>query len=159
MSSRGIWEDRKLRYKVLDKKWLLSLHHWLCHDLREWENYFFLNSDTGTQRYKGNESLCWESEVLRIQIWWIEMKKTSSTNISSTFCHRMAYNFAQDPFFNKCQGEKCVLWDVTFTGRKAGKKRKVTTQALLSLVVWSEWMIRYNSLELWSGDQNNRDDL
>jgi hypothetical protein len=47
----------------------------------------------------------------------------------------MAYNFAQDPFFNKCQGEKCVLLGVTFIGRKAGKKRKVTTQALLSLVV------------------------
>jgi len=50
----------------------------------------------------------------------------------------MAYNFAQDPFFNKFHGEKCVLRGVTFIGRKAGKMRKVTTQALLSLVVRSE---------------------
>jgi hypothetical protein len=54
----------------------------------------------------------------------------------------MAYNFAQDPFFDKYQREKCVWLGVTFMGRRAGKMRKVTAQALLSLVFWSEWMIR-----------------
>jgi hypothetical protein len=54
----------------------------------------------------------------------------------------MAYNFAQDPFFKKCQREKCVWQGVTFMGRMAGKLRKVTAQALLSLEVWSECMIR-----------------
>jgi hypothetical protein len=49
----------------------------------------------------------------------------------------MAYNFAQDPFFNKCQ-EKNVSGNVTFMGRRSGKMRKVTAQALLSLVLWSE---------------------
>jgi hypothetical protein len=44
-------------------------------------------------------------------------------------------------------------------GRRAGKMSKVTAQALLSLLVWSEWMIRSNSPELLSGDQNNRDNL
>jgi hypothetical protein len=66
------------------------------------------------------------------------MEETASTNIFSTFYHRMAYNFAQDPFFNKCQREKCVWQGVTFMGRRAGKMGKVTAQALLSLVVWSE---------------------
>jgi hypothetical protein len=50
----------------------------------------------------------------------------------------MAYNYAQDPFFNKRQREKCVWRGVTFKGRRAGKMRKVTAQALLSLLVWSE---------------------
>ena len=50
----------------------------------------------------------------------------------------MAYNYAQDPFFDKRQREKCVWRGVTFTGRRAGKMRKVTAQALLSLLVWSE---------------------
>jgi hypothetical protein len=39
----------------------------------------------------------------------------------------MAYNFAQDPFFNKCQREKCVWRDVTFKGRRTEKMRKVAT--------------------------------
>ena len=47
----------------------------------------------------------------------------------------MAFNFAQYPFLNKHKEEKCVLPGVTLIGRKAGKMRKVTTQALLSLVV------------------------
>jgi hypothetical protein len=50
----------------------------------------------------------------------------------------MAYNFAQDPLFHKCQREKCVLQGVAFMGRRAGKLRKVTAQALLGLVVLSE---------------------
>jgi hypothetical protein len=54
----------------------------------------------------------------------------------------MAYIFAQDPFFNKYQREKCVWRGVAILERQAGKMRKVTAQALLSLVVWSEWMIR-----------------
>jgi hypothetical protein len=56
----------------------------------------------------------------------------------------MAYNFAQDPLIYKCQREKCVWWGVTFMGRtwRAGKMRKVTIQALLSLLIWSEGMIR-----------------
>jgi hypothetical protein len=66
------------------------------------------------------------------------MKETASTNIFSTFCHRLTYNFAQDPFFNKCHREKRVLQGVTFMGREAGKMRKVTAQALLSMVAWSE---------------------
>jgi hypothetical protein len=38
------------------------------------------------------------------------MEETASTNIYSTFCHRMTYNFAQDPFFfNKGKREKCFL--------------------------------------------------
>jgi hypothetical protein len=41
------------------------------------------------------------------------MEETSSANIFSTFGHQMAYNFAQDPFFNKCQREKCVWLGVT----------------------------------------------
>jgi hypothetical protein len=63
-----------------------------------------------------------------------EMEKSASTNIFFTFCHRVIYNFAQDPFFNKCQREKleCALQSVSFIGGKAGKMRKVTTQALLS---------------------------
>jgi hypothetical protein len=120
---------------------------------------FSLDSGTETQRYKGKECLSWESEVLGIEIWWIEMEMTASTNIFSTFCHRMAYNFAQDPFFNTCQREKCVWLGVTFMGRRAGKMRKVRAQALLSLSVWSEWMLRSNSPELWSGDLKNWDDL
>jgi hypothetical protein len=35
------------------------------------------------------------------------MEETTSANMFATFCHRVAYNFAQDPFFNKCQREKC----------------------------------------------------
>jgi hypothetical protein len=66
------------------------------------------------------------------------MEKMASTNIFSTFCHRMAYNFAKDPSFDKCQREKCAWQGVNFMGRRAGKTRKVTAQALLSLVVWSE---------------------
>jgi hypothetical protein len=54
----------------------------------------------------------------------------------------MAYIFAQDPFFDKCQRGKSVWQGVTFMRRRAGKMRKVTAQALLSLVVWSERMIR-----------------
>jgi hypothetical protein len=50
----------------------------------------------------------------------------------------MTYNFAQDPFFDKCQREKCVLLGATILGRKAGTMRKVTAQDLLNLVVWSE---------------------
>jgi hypothetical protein len=46
----------------------------------------------------------------------------------------MAYNFAQDPFFNKCQRDKCVWQGVTLMRRRAGKMRKVTAQSLLSLV-------------------------
>ena len=42
----------------------------------------------------------------------------------------------------KYAAEKCVLRGATFIGRKAGKMRKVTAQALLSWVVWPEWMIR-----------------
>jgi hypothetical protein len=34
--------------------------------------------------------------------------------------------------------EECVLCSITFLGKKAGKMRKLTTQALLSLVVWPE---------------------
>jgi hypothetical protein len=66
------------------------------------------------------------------------MEETASTNMFSTFCCRMAYNFAKDPFFNKCQREKCVWKGVTFMRRRAGKMRKVTARALLCLVVWSE---------------------
>jgi hypothetical protein len=49
----------------------------------------------------------------------------------------MTYNVAQDLFFNKCQREKCVLQSVIiiFIGGMAFKMRKVTAQALLSLVV------------------------
>jgi hypothetical protein len=50
----------------------------------------------------------------------------------------MTHSLAQDPFFKKCQREKCVWLGVTLMGRNAGKMRKVTAQALLSLVVWSE---------------------
>jgi hypothetical protein len=50
----------------------------------------------------------------------------------------MPYNFAQDPFFHKFQREEYVWQGVTFMGRRAGKMRKVTAQALLSLLVWSE---------------------
>ena len=69
------------------------------------------------------------------------MKKTSSTNISSTFCHRMAYNFAQDPFFNKCQGEKCVLLGisngVTFMGMEGRQNEKsdISSFAELSCLI------------------------
>jgi hypothetical protein len=66
------------------------------------------------------------------------MEKIATTNIFSTFCHRMPYNFAQDPFFHKFHREKYVWQGVTFMGRRAGKMRKVTAQALLSLLVWSE---------------------
>ncbi len=62
----------------------------------------------------------------------------TSKTLVLIFCHRMAYNFAQDPFLNKCQREKCVWRGATFMGRRAGKMRKVTAQALLSLLVWSE---------------------
>jgi hypothetical protein len=70
----------------------------------------------------------------------LKLEETVSTNIFFTFCLRMGYNFAQDPFFNKCQRDKCVWRGVTFMGRRAGKMRKVTAQAfmLLSLVVWLE---------------------
>jgi hypothetical protein len=48
----------------------------------------------------------------------------------------MTHIFAQDPFFNKHQKEKCVLkgasYCATFIGRKERKMRKVTAQALLS---------------------------
>jgi hypothetical protein len=37
------------------------------------------------------------------------MEETAPTNIFSTFCHRLTYKFAQDPFFNKGQRAKCVL--------------------------------------------------
>jgi hypothetical protein len=47
----------------------------------------------------------------------------------------MAYNIAQDPFFKKYQREKCVWQGVTFKRRRTGKMRKVTAQALLSLLV------------------------
>jgi predicted KAP-like P-loop ATPase len=70
------------------------------------------------------------------------MKATASTNIFSTFFH-IIFCFAQVPFFNKCQKEKCVLKDVTFTGRKAGEMRKVTAQVLLSLVL-STILVRVN---------------
>jgi hypothetical protein len=53
-----------------------------------------------------------------------------------TFCHRMAYYIAQDLFFHKCQRTKCVLLGVTISGKEADKMRKVTAQALLSLVVY-----------------------
>jgi hypothetical protein len=53
-------------------------------------------------------------------------------------CHRMAYNFARDTFFSKCQKEKCVLQGVASMGGKVCKMRKVTAQAVLSLVVSSE---------------------
>jgi hypothetical protein len=66
------------------------------------------------------------------------MKDTTSTNIFSTFCHRMTHFFSQDPFFNKCQRAKCVLQGAAFIGGKACKMRKVTARALLRLVVWSE---------------------
>jgi hypothetical protein len=50
----------------------------------------------------------------------------------------MTYNFAQDLSLKNVQEKKCVLLVVTILGRKAGKMRKVTAQALLNLVVWSE---------------------
>jgi hypothetical protein len=78
---------------------------------------FFLDSNTGKQRYKGKESLSCESEILGMQIWCIEMKETASTNIYSTFCHRMTCNVAQDPFFGKHQRKKIVLQNVTFIGK------------------------------------------
>jgi hypothetical protein len=56
----------------------------------------------------------------------------------------MACNSAQDPFFNECQREKCVWQGVTFMGRRAGKLRKVTAQALLSLLVWFVSLVKMN---------------
>jgi hypothetical protein len=56
----------------------------------------------------------------------------------------MACNFAQDPFFNECQRGKCVWQGVTFMGRRAGKLRKVTAQALLSLLVWFVSLVKMN---------------
>jgi hypothetical protein len=37
----------------------------------------------------------------------------------------MTYTFAQDPFFNNCQKEKCVLLGVAFIGGKAAKAGKM----------------------------------
>jgi hypothetical protein len=48
----------------------------------------------------------------------------------------MTYIFAQDPLFDNVKEKMCE--GVTFKERKAGKMRKVTAQALLGLVVWSE---------------------
>jgi hypothetical protein len=45
----------------------------------------------------------------------------------------MAYNFAQDPSFKKCQGEKCVLLGVTFMGRRARKMRKSDSSGFAEL--------------------------
>jgi hypothetical protein len=56
------------------------------------------------------------------------MEETAFTNISSTLCHRMRYNFAQDPFYDKCQRKKCVLLGVTFIGGKEGKMRTATAR-------------------------------
>jgi hypothetical protein len=58
----------------------------------------------------------------------------------STFCHRMTYNFAQDPFLINVK-EKNLSCAVTFLERKAGKMRKVTAQALL--IIHSE-LVRMN---------------
>jgi hypothetical protein len=54
----------------------------------------------------------------------------------------MAYNFAQDPFFNKCQREKCVWRVVAFTGRRAGKMRKVYRSSFAEL----DSLVRMNDL-------------
>jgi hypothetical protein len=75
--------------------------------------------------------------VLGIQIWLFEMEETASINIFSTSCHRMAYKLHKILSLINV-GEK----GVSFVGRRAGKLRKVTAQAFLSLVVWSEQMIR-----------------
>jgi hypothetical protein len=66
------------------------------------------------------------------------MEDSASINIFSNFHHRLTHNFAQGPFFDECQREKCVLQGVTFIGEKAWKMKKVTAHALLSFVVWSE---------------------
>ena len=66
------------------------------------------------------------------------MEETASMTGDSTFCQRMTHNLAQDSYLIKFASEKCVLLGATFIGRKAGKMRKVTAQALLSWVVWSE---------------------
>jgi hypothetical protein len=56
------------------------------------------------------------------------------------FCNMNLYQLfkTQDPFFNKRQREKCVLLGVIILGKKAGKMRKATAQALLRMVVWSD---------------------
>jgi hypothetical protein len=62
-----ISREPKAEIQVLDNKLLLSFkaYPWFKTQLREWGN-FFLDSDTGTQRYKRKEFLSWESEVLWI---------------------------------------------------------------------------------------------
>jgi hypothetical protein len=63
------------------------------------------------------------------------MEETAFTNILSTFCHRMTNDFTRS-FLLLIVKEN----NVTILGRKAGKMRKVTVQALLSLVVLLEKM-------------------
>jgi hypothetical protein len=48
----------------------------------------------------------------------------------------MAYNFAQDPFFNKCQREKCVWQGVTFKGlwKEDRKNEKSDSSSFAELV-------------------------
>jgi hypothetical protein len=49
-----------------------------------------------------------KEEVLRIQIWCMEMEEAASTILSTPFCHRMTHNTAQDAVFNKCHRRKYV---------------------------------------------------
>jgi hypothetical protein len=67
------------------------------------------------------------------------VEETASTNI---FFYHLSQ--PEDDISSFCTRsflvrEKCVLLGVILrAGRKAGKMRKVTAQALLSLVVWSK---------------------
>jgi hypothetical protein len=139
MSSLEIFREPKTEIQVLDKKWLLSLQHRLSHDLRKWGSIFF---PILIQEHKDTREKNTWAENLRCLEFKSGELKWRRLLLYETYLLpfvRMTYNFAQDPFFNKCQREK---WGVTFIGGKAGKVRKITAQALLSLVVWSEWMIR-----------------
>jgi hypothetical protein len=85
--------------------------------------------------------------VLGIQIWSIEMEEATSTNIFPTFCHRMTYDFAQDPFCNKCQREKCVLLGDSSRCNPSRKKSRQNEERdspsfaeLGSLVRMNDWI-------------------
>jgi hypothetical protein len=111
----GFPENQKLRYRFWTRNncFLYNIGFPMIEESEKTNFFWYRNT-------KRKECLIWVFEMLGIPIWWIGMEETASTNILSTFCHMLTDNFAQDPFFNKCQRKKSV-WKMRKESRQNEK--------------------------------------
>jgi hypothetical protein len=133
--------DPKVRYRYLDKKGEEAIDFFMAYAIPWFKRanaLIFSQFWYRKPKIWGERIHDLKPVILRIQIWWMEMEETAFTNIPSTFYHKKTNNFAQNAFLNQYH-KRIICYPVAAsTAREAGKMSRVTAQALLSLLAWSE---------------------